>query len=342
MTTDSAGMLRAYMELGNEARPQLIRWSTWGAAPGNFDSYALLVPGGPVLIDPVAPLPSTGTGLWERLGARPQASVLTNDYHERDAYAIRDCFGAPVWAPAAGLPARGGELEGQPDRTYEDGEVLPCGLRARKIAGRFAGDTILVWTAPSGECVFFTGDTLNGHFNPDNPRPHPRRDTPGLYLGAGRFYLQGLDADALKASLRALLAEQKRVDLICGAHGQPWRDDPRGALTRLLDLNWAIFLAAARHPVVLEAQRERDPNGFLKAPPKHMHVFNDVWESGHFRTNRAYHYRDLELGPALDRTVHTAFRDEATMKDALIEANRLGNSQVEFGERCYKPAWKRR
>jgi hypothetical protein len=73
-----------------------------------------------------------------------------------------------------------------------------------------------------------------------------------------------------------------------------------------------------------------------------MHVFNDVWESGHFRTNRAYHYRDLELGPMLDRTVHTAFRDEATMKDALLEANRLGNSQVEFGERCYKPAWKRR
>jgi glyoxylase-like metal-dependent hydrolase (beta-lactamase superfamily II) len=131
--------------------------------------------------------------------------------------------------------------------------MLPGGLQARKIAGRFAGDTVLEWVAPSGERVLFTGDTLNGHFNPENPLSHPRRGAPGLYLGAGPFYLQGLATEPLKASLRPLLAT--RIDLICGAHGEPWRDDPGGTLARLLDLDWAPFLEQGRHPVVLASPR---------------------------------------------------------------------------------------
>ncbi|MGH2353125.1 MAG: extracellular solute-binding protein [Chloroflexota bacterium] len=83
----------------------------------------------------------------------------------------------------------------------------------------------------------------------------------------------------------------------------------------------------------------RDQNGFLK-PAKHMHVFNDIWTSGYFRTNRAYHYRDLELGPALDKIVQTAFEGTATIKDTMIEANRIGNAQLEYGSKCYRPAWR--
>jgi glyoxylase-like metal-dependent hydrolase (beta-lactamase superfamily II) len=118
-----------------------------------------------------------------------------------------------------------------------------------RIAGRFAGDTVLVWASPTGERVLFTGDALNGPFNPDNPRPHPRRGAPGLYVGAGPAYLRGLDAAALKASLRPLVAGP--VDLLCGAHGQPWRADPRGTLARLLELDWEPFLREGRHPVVV-------------------------------------------------------------------------------------------
>lgn len=90
------GTLRIYLELGTADAPGLLRWSTWGARPGNFDSYTLLAPGGPVLIDPVAPASAAGEGLWERLGTPPRAIVLTNDMHERDAYALRERFGAPV------------------------------------------------------------------------------------------------------------------------------------------------------------------------------------------------------------------------------------------------------
>ena len=248
MATRSGLTIRTYVELGTSAQPVLVRWSTWGTRHGNYDSYAVILPEGPVLIDPVDPLAESGGELWPLLGRPPQATVLTNDYHERDAYVIRERWGTPVWAPAAGLPARGGELEGQPDHLYEDGQTLPGGLRAIKIAGKFAGDTVLAWQAPTGERVLFTGDAINGEFNPDNPLVHPRRGAPGLYLGAGPFYLRDLDVEALKASLRPILSG--RVDLLCGAHGQPVRENAGAALARLVELDWTPFLQEGRHPVV--------------------------------------------------------------------------------------------
>ncbi|MGH2352704.1 MAG: hypothetical protein ACRDJN_13945 [Chloroflexota bacterium] len=107
---------------------------------------------------------------------------------------------------------------------------------------------MLAWPAPAGERVLFTGDAINGHFNPENPLPHPRRGTPGLYVGAGRFYLADLDMPALKASLRHLLTQ--RVDLICGAHGEPYRDHPSETLARLVELDWTPFLRNGQHPMV--------------------------------------------------------------------------------------------
>jgi multiple sugar transport system substrate-binding protein len=188
------------------------------------------------------------------------------------------------------------------------------------------------------------------------------RATAGNPFAAGRLGILGDDGATAAPQVVQLIADRFEWDVV--PYPRRRVGDPSYGLVGG-NGNWSYV--KARHPeegyelikfmggdevqgaigqsrIVPPAQwkARRDPNGFLKAPPRHMHVFNDVWESGHFRTNRAYHYRDLELGPMLDRTVHTAFRDEATMKDALLEANRLGNSQVEFGERCYKPAWKRR
>ena len=37
-----------------------------------------------------------------------------------------------------------------------------------------------------------------------------------------------------------------------------------------------------------------------------------------------------------------AFEDKATVREAMVEANRVGNAQVEFGGRCYKPPWRKR
>jgi hypothetical protein len=241
----------ASIVLGTQKRPQLIRWTTWWASPGSEDSYALVTPDGPVVIDPETPTAEGEARLLALLGGPPKAIVLSNDMHERAAYDFREKWGAPVWGPAYGTPDKGGTMdEGTPDHLYEDGDALPGGLHARRIeGGAFLGDTVLVWDAQGGKRVLFTGDAINGPFNRANPAgPHPRRGEPGLYLGAGPFYLQRFKPEAFKASVRRLLDEP--IDLICGAHGDPCTQDAAGTLRRLVELDWAPFLDEKRHPVV--------------------------------------------------------------------------------------------
>jgi hypothetical protein len=262
---------RVYVELGEEAAPVLVRWSSWlpGTRPGGHDSYALCAADGVVLVDPRLPAPDTAGALWGLLGMnreRPVATVLTNDWHERDCYALRDQFGAPVWGPAAGRPERGGDLEGAPDAYYEDGDALPGGLRAFAFDGRMPGDALLVWRGGGGGIgVVFSGDCLNGQANPDNPGnvDHPRR-RPGLYVGAARYYLGHPDPNRLKTCLgaaaeraaRATAAAGAPLGMVCGAHGRPFQQaDAAGALRRLLDLDWGPFLAAEafedrEHPAI--------------------------------------------------------------------------------------------
>ena len=245
MSNEPPRRSKVHVELGTPSQPVLIRWATWrGGYRGGYDSYVLFTTEGPVLIDPEQ---ADETGAAELLRIHPGppvAVVLTNDMHERSAYRIRESVGAPVWAPKSGEQ----DLEGKPDHLYADGGALPGGLRAIDIAGRFSGDSVLLWQAPTGDRVLFTGDTLCGALNPDNPHnaDHPRRAA-GLYLGAGPFYLRLEHPDRLKASLRRVLDED--FDLICGAHGVPVRN-ARPALAQLLALDWAPLLAAGKHPFV--------------------------------------------------------------------------------------------
>ena len=259
------GTTRVYVEAGPAERPVLLRWSSWRPGGGAQEAYALCGPGGPILVDPREPVAAVADALWARLGRPPVATVLTNDWHERDAYAIRARWGTPVWAPRAGLPTHGGDLEGEPDHTYDETTVLPGGLRAVRFAGRMPGDHLLLWPLgapvaahgidPPG--VRFTGDAINGRANPDAPASatSPRR-APGLYLGAGAYYLGHPDPARLQASLRrAVAALPAAFGLLCGAHSEPYRDRPAAALAALLALDWSPFLAAAdwrqrRFPVV--------------------------------------------------------------------------------------------
>ena len=260
---------RVYVELGTDVQPVLIRWGSWRSDPlasgGTQESYALCGPEGPILIDPREPAADVADALWARLGRPPVATVLTNDWHERDAYALRARWGVPVWAPRAGLPEHGGGLEGEPDYTYDEKTALPGGLHAVKFAGRMPGDHLLLWTpaapaaaqGPRPPGVLFTGDAINGRANPDSPATaaSPRRE-PGLYLGAGSYYLGHPAPERLQASLRrAVDALPAEFGVICGAHSEPYGDRPAEALAALLDLDWAPFLAAAdwrqrRFPVV--------------------------------------------------------------------------------------------
>jgi hypothetical protein len=96
--------------------------------------------------------------------------------------------------------------------------------------------------------VLFTGDAINGRANQEHPgAAESPRGEPGLYVGAASYYLGHPDPARLQDSLRLALdaLDVDEIDLICGAHSEPYRDRPAETLAALLALDWAPFLAAA-------------------------------------------------------------------------------------------------
>ena len=123
---------------------------------------------------------------------------------------------------------------GKPDHFYKEGDTLPGGLIAIKLAGAWSGDHALLWQAPTSERVLFSGDILNGQVETDLAHADHYRREPGLYFGSRPGYAERHENRAgLKASLLRLLQED--FDLICGSHGRPFRDDPKAALSRLIE-----------------------------------------------------------------------------------------------------------
>ena len=122
------------------------------------DAYVLEAEGETVLVDPL-PL---ADDLWDRLGS-PTASVLTGSFHQRAAWRAKQRFGCPIWAPRSG---RG--LDREPDHQYEDGEVLPGGLRAIHAPGPAFVHYVLLHETAAREAVLFTGDLL---MRPDEDAP---------------------------------------------------------------------------------------------------------------------------------------------------------------------------
>jgi hypothetical protein len=230
---------RVVVELGTETEPVLIRFCTCVRLGtfGTADSYALRTTAGWILVDPARPTPDGADRLRRLIHERPAATVLTSDGHERFCYAVREQWGTPVWGPTPGAGQRDVAYGGEPDRLYVEGDTLPGGLRAVKLAGMWRGDHALLWQAPAGADggrVLFSGDVLNGQVEPDLSHEEHFRREPGLYFGARPRYVERhANPAALEASLERLLREG--FDLIAGAHGRPFRDDARAALARLIE-----------------------------------------------------------------------------------------------------------
>ena len=237
-----------YVELGTAEAPALLRLNV-DPGGGRHQGYAVIGPDGAVLVDPPLPSEPGVNRLLRLLSSAPRATVLTSDWHERASYLLRERWGTPVWAPAAGLRERGGELDGTPDHFYEEGTPLPGGLRALKLEGVFPGEHLLRWRAPTGEHVLFTGDAINGQLPEHHPRPDDWRAAPGLYLGVNPLYAAWLaDPVRLQAGLRRALAEP--CDLLCGSHARPFCDEPAVALRLLLEQDWAALILAGNRPAV--------------------------------------------------------------------------------------------
>ena len=115
-----------YVELGTPTEPVLVRWSAPRpqGRPSRIQGYALLGSDGPVLVDPPGLDEAALARLRAVLGSPPRATVLTSDWHERAAYRLRDRWGTPVWAPAAGLPEWGASWRAAP--TTPTRRARPC------------------------------------------------------------------------------------------------------------------------------------------------------------------------------------------------------------------------
>src|SRR5437870_1701020 len=110
-----------------EVVPGVSHWGVEDDRIGGFVSSAHAVRNedGTVLIDP---LPLEQEALLA-LG-RAAAIVLTCGSHQRSAWRYRAELGAPVYAPAAVR-----EVDEEPDVRYEEGDILPGGLRTIAAPG---------------------------------------------------------------------------------------------------------------------------------------------------------------------------------------------------------------
>src|SRR5438093_1198398 len=120
------------VELGTAAAPALVRWCTWQPPWGQWghnDSYALLTPGGPVLVDPEEPAPRAAARLGRLLG-RPPAAARPVGRRQPRAPPARRSGGRPVRSPAA--PGR----ESRPHLRRPRRAVSRCGRPHAGAPGR--------------------------------------------------------------------------------------------------------------------------------------------------------------------------------------------------------------
>lgn len=159
-----------------------------------------------VLVDPIAP-PSL---LEQLVEAKDVAVLLTVHWHERDAKACVERFGAHVHAPVGSLEHV--EVRASP---YEPGAELPGGVVAH---GTGHPREAVLWLPAHHALV--TGDVVLGR--PTGPRLRPDDWTP-----------EGSTPDGLREALRPLL--DLPLELLLLTHGDPVAGDARGALQAALD-----------------------------------------------------------------------------------------------------------
>jgi hypothetical protein len=167
-----------------------------------------------VVIDPM--IPPEGIGWFEGHGA-PEHVLLSNRHHDRDAWRLRDAFGADVHCVRSGLH----ELEGRgPVEAFDFGDVLPGEVTALEVGAICPDETALHIPAHSalvcadGVVRWEPGGGLA--FVPDDLMDEPQRTRAGL-----------------TAAYRALL--ELDFDLLLLAHGAPVVGGGREALRAFVD-----------------------------------------------------------------------------------------------------------
>lgn len=139
-----------------EILPGIWTWSVFNAEKGmNFNGWYLRKAREAVVIDPPSPSEADLREIQE--GGSPVAILLTNKHHTRATSSLRDKFGCPVWVHEADLPL----MEIPVERTYRDGDLLPCGLRAITVPdGKTPGETAFLFEGAARTLI--VGDAVLG------------------------------------------------------------------------------------------------------------------------------------------------------------------------------------
>ena len=119
-----------------EIAPGLWHWTALREAiRTDVSSYYLAAER--VVLDPM--VPAEGLAWFEEHG-RPEHLLLTCRHHDRDAWTLRDAFGATVWVVESGAH----ELEGRGDfETFAWGDTLPGGIVAHEVDAISPDETAL-------------------------------------------------------------------------------------------------------------------------------------------------------------------------------------------------------
>jgi glyoxylase-like metal-dependent hydrolase (beta-lactamase superfamily II) len=170
-----------------------------------------------LLIDPVVP-PEDTERFWAALDtdvkrlSRPVHVLLTVHWHGRSCEAMRERYGAEVWADERVLADT--PRETQPTRTFRPGDPLPGGVLAHDAVCFL--ETVY-WLPGPGAIVF--GDIVSG-------ADGELRLCPEDWLGGDAGH------DELRQALRPLLEHPVRHVLV--SHGEPVLGNGQEELARLL------------------------------------------------------------------------------------------------------------
>jgi len=124
-----------------EIVPGIRTWSVYNTEKGmNFNGWYVRAGDDTVVIDP----PKPGDDVLQEMArdGPPAAVILTNKHHTRATETLRATFGCPVLVHESER-----ELMDIPvDRTFRDGDVLPCGLKVHTVShSKTPGESALLF-----------------------------------------------------------------------------------------------------------------------------------------------------------------------------------------------------
>ena len=144
-----------------EIIPGIFTWHEFSKEKQlNFNGYLLIGEGESVMIDPPR-MSEKSCALMESLVKKNSnhplnTILLTNIHHERACDEYRRIFGAKIWINENDSSG----MEGAADKTFKDGDRLPCGLFALNIKNQKSpGESALFLEERD---VMIVGDALIG------------------------------------------------------------------------------------------------------------------------------------------------------------------------------------